>query len=95
MPDYNLDNSLYKNYVFPAKRQKTKGHCSFLYSIFEMTDPITWNFAKSLGAPINIEPPNSSSDFNILDHKLSYKNTQFGQIEKIIGSMKFRKLHTT
>lgn len=92
LPDYNLNPSLYTNYVFPAKRQKTKGHCSFLSSIFELTDPISWNFAKSLQANKNSESSNSRFDFNILNRKLSYINTQFGQIEEIIDSMQFRKL---
>ena len=91
LPDYNLHRSLYTNYVFPVKRQKIKGHCSFLSSIFELTDPISWNFAKSLQANIKIDSSNSRFDFNILNQKISYKNTQFGQMEQRIESMPFKR----
>lgn len=92
LPDYNLDHSLYTNYVFPAKQQKLGGHCSFLSSIFELTDPISWNFAKSLEGLTKSGSSSSKPDFNILNQKRFYKNTQFGQMEKIIGSLPFRKL---
>ena len=91
LPDYNLHHSLYTNYVFPAKRQKLKGCCSFLYSIFELTDPISWNFAKSLHVDSKIDSSDLNFNFNILNQKRSYKNTQFGQMEEIIGTMPSKK----
>lgn len=94
LPEYNLDYTLYRNYVFPAKRQKEKGYCSFLSSIFELTDPISWTFAQSIHEHANPTSNNSTFDFNILNQRRSYANTQFGNMERIINSMEFRKLES-
>ncbi len=67
LPEYNLDQRLYKNYVFPAKKQKASGQCNFLSSIFELTDPISWDFAKSLDGRAKFASPDSNFDFNIFN----------------------------
>lgn len=95
LPEYNLDQRLYKNYVFPAKQQKVKGQCNFLSSIFELTDPISWDFAKTLDALAKTADSSSSLDFNILNQKRSYAHTEFRELEKIIGSFPFKKLDVT
>jgi len=92
---YNIDRGLYKNHVFPVKKPKASGHCNFLSSIFELTDPISWDFAKSLDGHAKIAKPDSNFDFNILKQKRSYKHTQFGQMEEIIESFPFKKLGAT
>jgi len=92
LPDYSLDNSLYRNYVFPTKRQKEKGYCSSLSGIFELTNPISWTFAQNIHEHIHRASTNPRFDFNILNQSRSYANTTFGNIERIINSMEFRKL---
>ncbi len=95
LPEYNLDQRFYKNYVFPAKQQKVKGHCNFLSSIFELTDPISWDFAKTLDARAKISKSNTRFDFNILKQKRSYTHTEFSEIEKILDSFPLKKLDVT
>lgn len=92
LPDYNLDAGLYRNYVFPAKRYKNKGCCSFLSSIFELTEPIAWNFAKSINGHIKYTSLNSKLDFNIMNRKRAYKHTEFGHMEQIIDAMGFHNM---
>ncbi|MDD5007237.1 MAG: hypothetical protein PHU49_03595 [Syntrophorhabdaceae bacterium] len=95
LPEYNLDQRLYKNYVFPAKQQKVKGQCDFLSSIFELTDPISWDFAKALDAFAKTSKSSSNPDFNVLNQQRSYAHTEFGVVEKIIDSFPFKKLGIT
>ena len=95
LPEYELDQRLYRNYVFPAKQQKVTGQCNFLSSIFEFTDPISWDFAKTLDARAKIAESNSSFDFNILNQKRSYTHTEFRELEIIIDSFPFKKLDVT
>ncbi|WP_320041205.1 hypothetical protein [uncultured Desulfobacter sp.] len=95
LPEYDLDQRLYKNYVFPAKNQKVRGHCNFLSSIFELTDPISWDFAKTLDATNKISDSNTKFDFNILKQKRSYTHTEFSEIERILDSFPLKKLEVT
>ena len=95
LPEYNLDQRLYKNYVFPAKQQKVKGQCDFLSSIFELTDPISWDFVKTLDARAKIADSSTRFDFNILNQERSYTHTEFSEIEKILDSFPLKKLGVT
>lgn len=95
LPEYNLDQRLYKNYVFPAKKQKASGQCNFLSSIFKLTDPVSWDFAKSSDGRTKIAESGSNFDFNILNQKRSYRQTHFSELEKTIESFPFKKLGTT
>ncbi len=92
LPDYNLDQSLFTNYVFPAKQHKNSGFCKHLIEMFELTEPISWNFAKSLNCPTQTSL-NSKFDFNILNHMRSYQHTEFGHMEQVLNSMSFSKIN--
>lgn len=92
LPDYNLNDSLFTNYVFPAKHYNPVGFCSHLAEMFELTDPISWNFAKGINGHKKSISLNSRFDFNILNQKRSYQHTEFGHMEQILDSMIFSKL---
>jgi hypothetical protein len=90
--DYNLEHSLYKNYVFPVRHQKASGHCRSLSGLFEFTEPISWDFALTLcGQPEACES-GVGRDFRLMRQRGSYRETQFGQIEEFLGSLPFRRL---
>ncbi len=95
LPEYNLDQRLYRNYVFPAKQQKVTGQCNFLSNIFELTNPISWDFAKTLDARAKLANSSTNFDFNILNQKRSYIHTEFSELEKIIDVFPFKKLGVT
>jgi len=92
LPDYSLDHSLYRNYVFPAKRQKMNGHCTYLSSIFEFTEPVSWDLAMNLCGPTKDSSSTSMININLVKQERSYNNTLFGQMEKFIDSLPFQKL---
>lgn len=93
LPNYNLADYLFINYVFPAKNHSKSGYCSHLIDMFELTDPKSWNFAKS--AYVNnksISQRQRINNFNIMNPIGSYYHTEFGHMEQIIKSMNFSKL---
>lgn len=92
LPDYDLSDSLFTNYVFPAKHHEHIGFCSHLANIFEFTDPISWNFAKCINGHKKTVNLNSRLDFNIMNQKRSYQHTEFGHMEQILDTMILRKL---
>lgn len=94
LPNYNLDDSLFINYVFPAKNHSKSGHCCYLRDMFMLTDPISWNFAKSIYVNNrSISPRERIHNFKIVDPIGSYyPHTGFGHMEQIIKSMNFSKL---
>lgn len=94
LPNYNLDDYLFINYVFPAKNHSKSGYCAHLRDMFELTDPISWNFAKS----VCVNNKSISERQHIHNFKIVYPigsyypHTEFGHMEGIIKSMNFSKL---
>lgn len=95
LPDYDLDNYLYTNYVFPVKNSiRNIGYCDSLSKMFELTKPISWNFAKSISGRTKAPSEKQRFDFNIINQTRSYKHTEFGHMEQILDSMDLIELKT-
>lgn len=92
LPDYNLDHSLYKNYVFPVQCERASGHCRFLSNLFEFTEPIAWDLAIALCGPRKAYRASFGSEFGLMGQKRPYRNTQFGEIEEFLDSLPFQRL---
>ncbi|MGE6627819.1 hypothetical protein [Bacillus pumilus] len=80
----NSNYTLYKNYVFPSKIRSNSGHCSFLESLFVISDPVKYSV---LDYPTHRSSNNHISKF-ALDEKIEefgdfYYSTDFGKIESI------------
>ena len=46
--EYPDNPKTYMNYVFPPRTILPSGHCPELCGYFELTEPVTWEYAKSL-----------------------------------------------
>ena len=68
------------------------GHCTYLSSIFEFTEPISWDLAMNLCGPTKDSSSTSMINVNLVKQERSYNNTLFGQMEKFIDSLPFQKL---
>ena len=95
LPDYNLSDHLYTNYVFPVKNLKENGYCDYLINRFDFTDPISWNFAKSIDGHTRTTSLSIKRDFNIMNKKRSYQYTEFGHMEELISLLEFNHMGNT
>ncbi|MCY7500133.1 hypothetical protein [Bacillus pumilus] len=80
----NSNYTLYKNYVFPSKIRSNKGHCSYLESLFEISDPVKYSV---LEYPKYRSGNNAISKF-AFDEKIEefgddYYSTDFGKLESL------------
>ncbi|MGQ9007556.1 hypothetical protein ACTXHP_04895 [Bacillus stercoris] len=78
---------LYKNYVFPIKERKSKGHCPYLTSIFEVSQPKSFynsnDLLESTYNKVSIYL-DESIDKDTEGNPIPYENTDLGKMEAIL-----------
>jgi hypothetical protein len=100
--DYDkLENLNAYNYIFPVKRNDSKGHCKILKTIFKVSEPSSLELEELLDNPYTTENQmgggiymnSDSKKISIIDNDTRYyDNTSFGKIDFILKNKTREKL---
>jgi hypothetical protein len=75
------------NYAFPAKTNADMGFCSHLMGKFQMTEPLSWEFARAVKPP-STSSPNAFSQIQVAKGVVKgYLDTEFELMECYLNIM--------
>jgi hypothetical protein len=79
------------NYVLPAIDSAGSGHCKWLSGLFEVTDPLSWTYAKAVGTQTKVLYHGRSAGVVTLGqgHHVPYSGTEFGHMESVLDTLTF------
>lgn len=84
------DPHLSQNVVFPVRHVATTGFCRHLSSLFEITEPMSWEFVVNSGMTEGVHRPGGT--FYLGEAELKYDPTMFAFVESVLNQQSSRRV---